>query len=196
MKQKNLRLATMMTVACLTALLASGCGPPEPAREAATTEETPPVVALEPPPSLVGAGFAPSDNRRIELTYQDFNDACAEDQTGDTCVLTDPLTATIWKDKNNNSGKPKKVRWWIPRDQKGVYYFEIVHKGDPAENWLNTVEAIDCNSNHTTSIKPDPDDLPSGDVDWPYRVTVFQCTEAGDQGECLCQTDPIIRIHE
>jgi len=155
------------------------------------------LASEEPKPTLFGAGKA---RRRapkaVYLTYKGGEgDECADEHAGDSCVSTDPPSASIWKDVNHGS-KPKKVRWWISDGQQDQYYWEIVYKGaDSAKNWLGTVDPIECNDNHTTSIKPNPDDLGSGGLDWPYQITVYECTD-GEQGDCLCKTDPLIRIHD
>ncbi|MCH7666603.1 MAG: hypothetical protein IH936_11825 [Acidobacteria bacterium] len=150
----------------------------------------------EPEPTAFGAGSAMRHApTAVDLTYKGKDDACAQEWAGDVCVQTIPPKGTIWKGPGN-SGKPQKVRWWIDDAQRGEYWWEIEYKGeDSDENWLGTVDPIECNDNHTTSIKPDPDDLDPEELTWLYRITVYECTEDDTKGDCLCKTDPRIEIH-
>lgn len=169
-----------LTVAIFSLLAACPKKPTPPAPTAKPTT---------PQPSL----FGPISHGNLK--YLGVSNACA---ASSACVdVAD--TISIWKATSGNSGRPKKVRWWVDNSQKKDYYWEIEYKGMVAdENWLGKADpyTIKCNSNKVTSKKPNPADLAAGDLTWPYQVTVYKCTDDKKQGACLCKTDPRIAIHD
>lgn len=156
--------------------------PPEPA---------PPPVSAPPP---VGGQLT---DQGINLKYnQTANDQCAEEQSD--CV--EVLPAAVWKEwpDGKNSGKPKRVKWWVDNAQKKQYYWEIVFKGPAGQDYLGPVDAIDCKGRQwtRTSKIAKSDEVPAGDLEWLYKVTVYSCDDNGVQDQCLCQSDPRVHIQD
>lgn len=119
---------------------------------------------------------------------------------GAQCVTFFPATPPeIWQTGAGNVGRPKKAKWIVTRDQRNEYYWEIDYdpasgvpgKPDGTGDYLSPSGPITCTGDQYALSPTVPDQ--GGDVDWPYKVTVYEC-DGGNQGDELCALDPVIWI--
>ena len=110
---------------------------------------------------------------------------------GDVCVDV-AESAEIYSDYSRNWGKSKKVEWIVDEDQRQMYHWQVVHKGD-GDDLIGPVEPIACDKKKTESKKTR--EVAEGDqAEWVYKIVVSECGDDGEQGEVMCETDPIIVI--
>lgn len=115
---------------------------------------------------------------------------------GGTCVEVDPGEADIHK---KGFGKTKRVEW---KAETEGHYWKIEFKPftDPVTgklwntDYLGAVPPIECAENSTESGAASKDF--SGQLQWHYKILVYECDNSGQQGNLVCEQDPMVRIKD
>ncbi len=146
--------------------------------------EPPPPPAPPPPPP-------PAEDPSSDLVAATLKDVPIRYVGGDECVQV-AESVEIYADQPWNEGKQKKVEWIVDDEQKHMYYWEIIYKGD-GEDLIGPVAPIDCKKKKTDS--KETRDVGQGEIyNWVYKVVVYECDENREPGPLMCETDPVIVI--